>query len=116
MNTQHSIKRAKERLGMNKKTAEHLMRNVIERGKDKSMFTSEEKRQWLLAKESSCGYKALVYNSTCFIVSPDNKVITLYPLPHWFTKAKRYTGKERIRNRAKFEKYNGTVTETGWIM
>ena len=45
MTTLHSIERAKERIGMNPKAAEHMMKNALERGKDKSMFTGEQKRQ-----------------------------------------------------------------------
>ena len=83
-----------------------MMKNALERGKDKSMFTGEQKRQWLIAKENACGYKALVYNEMCFIVTPENVVVTLYPLPTWFSHSSRYSGKERIRNQAKYEKFN----------
>ena len=106
MTTMHSIERAKERIGVNRKTAEHIMRNAIERGKDKTMFSSVQKQQWLIAKENACGCKALVYNDTCFIVSQDNIVITLYQLPNWFSQSNRYAGKEKIRNQAKYDKFN----------
>lgn len=112
MTTMHSIERAKERIGANRKTAEHIMRNALERGKDKTMFSCEQKRQWLTAKENSCGCKALVYNNTCFIVSQDNRVITLYALPAWFTRNQRYAGKERIRNQAKYTKFNTPEPES----
>ncbi len=116
MTTMHSIERAKERIGANKKTAEHIMRNALERGKDKTMFTCEQKRQWLIAKESAAGCKALVYNNTCFIVSPDNIVITLYQLPGWFSKNPRYAGKDKIRNLAKYTKLNRQEFETQQLM
>ena len=116
MTTLHSIERAKERIGMNRKAAEHMMKNALVRGIDKTMFTNEQKRQWLNAKESASGCKALVYNGTCFIVSPENVIITLYPLPGWFTHSNRYDGKERIRNQAKFEKFNKKAAEANWIM
>lgn len=111
MTTKHSIKRAKERIGANKKSAEHIMKNALERGKDKTMFSCEQKRQWLIGKENIAGCKALVYNDTCFIVSPDNSIITLYQLPGWFRKNKRYAGKERIRNLAKYTKLNSQESE-----
>ncbi len=104
--TMHSIERAKERAGKNPRAAEHMMRNALARGKDKSMFAGAEQRRWLTAKENACGCRALVYNDHCFIVSREKVVITLYELPGWFTHAKRYDGRERIRNRAKFEKFN----------
>ncbi len=114
--TLHSIERAKERSGMNPKAAEHFMRNALERGKDKSMFCCAEKRRWLTAKEAACGYKALVYNDMCLIVTQDNMVITMYEVPGWFRKPGRYSGRERIRNRARFEKFNRNDTESAWAM
>ena len=113
--TLHSIERAKERIGMNPRAAEHFMRNALERGKDKSMFTCEQKRKWLTAKEEACGYQALVYNDMCLIVD-GGVVITLYEVPGWFKSSSRYSGKERIRNRAKFEKYNRCYAEAGWTV
>ena len=113
--TLHSIERAKERAGMNPRTAEHFMRNALERGKDKTMFACEEKRRWLTAKENACGYKALVYNDMCLIVDR-GVVITMYEVPSWFKRQKRYNGKERIRNQAKFEKFNRQMPEQGWVM
>lgn len=113
--TLHSIERARERTGMNPRAAEHFMRNALERGKDKSMFTCEQKRRWLTSKEEACGCRALVYNDMCLIVD-GSVIITLYEVPGWFRSSSRYNGKERIRNRAKFEKYNRHRTETGWTM
>lgn len=112
----HSIERAKERIGMNPRAAEHFMRNALERGKDKSMFCCAEKRRWLTAKEEACGLRALVYNDMCLIVNHDDVVITMYEVPSWFRKPDRYSGRERIRNRARFEKFNRTYTETGLVM
>ena len=108
--TMHSLERAKDRIGMNQKTAEHFMRNALERGKDKTMYTSE-RRRWLTAKEDACGCKALVYNDMCLIVTPDNVVVTMYKVPDWFRNAVRYKGKDRVRNQAKFERYNRRLAE-----
>ena len=113
--TLYSIERAKERIGMNPKAAEHFMRNALQRGKDKTMFACEQKRQWLTAKENACGCRALVYNDMCLIVDQD-VVITIYEVPGWFKRANRYSGKERIRNQAKFDKFNRKTTETNWVM
>ncbi len=112
----HSIERAKERTGMNPRMAEHFMRNALERGRDKSMFCCAEKRRWLASKEEACGLRALVYNDMCLIVNHDDVVITLYEVPSWFRKPGRYSGKERIRNRARFEKFNRADAEPGWVM
>ena len=113
MTTLHSIERARERIGMNPRAAEHFMRNALKRGKDKTMFSCEQKRQWLISKEKACGYQALVYNDVCLIVD-QGVIITLYEVPGWFRSSSRYNGKERIRNRATFEKFNRL--ETGWVM
>ena len=51
----------------------------------------------------------------CLIVD-GGVVITLYEVPGWFRKANRYNGKERIRNQAKFEKFNRNMQEPGWAM
>ena len=113
--TLHSIDRAMERTGMNPRAAEHFLRNALARGKDKSMFSCEQKRRWLAAKEDACGFQALVYNDMCLIVDR-GVIITVYEVPGWFKCSARYSGKERIRNRAKFEKYNRRMPEPGWAM
>ena len=115
MTTLHSIERAKERTGMNPRAAEHFMRNALERGKDKTMFTCEQKRRWLAAKEDACGCQALVYNGMCLIVDR-GVVITVYEVPGWFKRSARYSGKERIRNRAKFARFNRDTAEPAWVM
>lgn len=115
MTTMHSIERAKERIGISAKSAEHMMRNAVERGRDKSAFTNAEQRRWLTAKETACGCRALVYSDHCFIVSRENVVITLYELPGWFSREKRYNGPERIRNRVKFEKFNRREPDPRWV-
>ena len=114
--TMHSIERAKERIGMNPRAAEHFMRNALERGKDKTMFSCEQKRRWLTAKEEACGFRALVYNNICVIVNREGLVITLYEVPGWFRRPERYSGREKIRNQAKFEKFNRCYAGRGWAM
>ena len=62
MTTQHSTMRAKERLGINSKTWEHVARNALERGKDKTLITDKRLREWLISKEQVAGCRALIYN------------------------------------------------------
>lgn len=104
--TLHSYERAKERIGMNPKAAGHFMRNALERGKTKDSVTGKKQRAWLEAKENACGMKALVYNGMCLIVDGD-VVVTMYKVPEWFTKSNRYNGKNKIRNQAKYARFNG---------
>ena len=116
MTTMHSIERAKERAGINARAAEHLMKNALERGRDKAFFGWKQ-QNWLISKEAACGCRALVYNDYCFIVSQEDVVITLYELPEWFTPKKRYyDGKERIRNRVRYEKLNYERVATSRVM
>ena len=96
--TLHSIERARERAGMNPRAAEHFMRNALERGRDKTMFTCEKKRRWLSAKEEACGCRALAYQGCCIIRSAEGRCVTAYPLPPWFHRRQHYRGKEKIRN------------------
>ncbi len=115
MTSCHSIERAKERIGINARTAEHVMRNALERGKDKTDFGWRQ-QNWLTAKETACGCRALIYNDYCFIVNQYDLIVTLYKLPGWFMQANRYDGKKRIRNRAKYEKFSGKNRDACWVM
>lgn len=105
MTTAHSIQRAKERLGINPKTAEHVIRNACERGKRIVDFKPGKERDWL-CQRCTDGYYAVVYNGYCFILNSQSTCITLYETPGWFGNKARYAGKERIRNIAKYTRYN----------
>lgn len=86
MTSCHSIERAKERIGINARTAEHVMRNALERGKDKTEFGWRQ-QSWLTAKETACGCRALIYNDYCFIVNQDDLIVTLYKFDDTFMSA-----------------------------
>ena len=103
MTTYHSIERAKERFGINERKATKMIELALERGKTADKFTSWEKEY--LEGECRDGSFAIAYNNFCFIVSKGGVCITLYPLPAWFGKKKRFDGKERVRNA---KKYNGS--------
>ena len=94
--TIHSLERAKERIGCNKKNAEKQIERALVRGKKADDFTSWEKS--FLQGESSETTTAIAYNNYCYIVSSDGMCVTLYPLPVWFGKKKHFDGKEKIRN------------------
>lgn len=96
MTTKHSIERAKERIGANRKRAERIIGNALERGKGAEEFSSIEKEY--LAKESSYGCTAIAYGSFCFIINESGKCVTEYRLPKYFGKKKLYNGKEKIRH------------------
>lgn len=98
----HSIERAKQRIGYNKKNAKKQIDRAITRGKTAEEYTSWE-REYLLGE---CGEEttAIAYNNFCYIVSDGGICVTLFPLPTWFGKKKRFDGKERIRNPKVYER------------
>ena len=102
MTTTHSLIRAKERQGYNAKTAEHVIRLAMERGKRVDAYRDGREKEWLAMRLSE-GYDAVIYNGYCYILK-DNLCITLYEVPEWFGKRDRYVGRERIRNIAKYQK------------
>lgn len=105
MCTNHSLQRATERTRYSGKSAEHFIRNRIARGKTADAFTNRE-RKWLtgLARE---GCIPKVYNGFCLIVSGEGACVTLYELPGWFGKKRRYDGSKRIRNAKRIASFRG---------
>ena len=102
MTTYHCIERAKERLGLNERKAIKMIELAIERGKTCDEFTSWERNY--LEKECRDGSFPVVYNDFCYILSNSCICITLFPLPIWFGKKKRFDGKEKVRNAKKYSK------------
>ena len=103
--TYHSIDRAKERAGLNERKATKMIELALERGKSASDFSSMEKSY--LDSEGYDGCTAIAYNNFCYIVNENGICVTLYPLPAWFGKKKRFDGKEKIRNPKKYSKNYG---------
>lgn len=103
--TYHSIDRAKERAGLNERKATKMIELALERGKSANYFSSMEKSY--LESEGYDGCTAIAYNNFCYIVNENGICVTLYPLPAWFGKKKRFDGKEKIRNPKKYSKNYG---------
>ena len=104
--TNHSINRAKERRNFkNQRAAERNIALAIKNGKRADDLSSWE-REFLLGEERD-GCSAIAYNKFCYIVNSENVCITMYPLPVWFGKKKRFDGKERIRDYKKYQKIVG---------
>ena len=110
MTTVHSIIRAKERLGLNEKSAEHLIRNAIERGKTVEDYKPGKERTWI-EQRCSEGFTASFYNGFCFILNDNQLCITLYSVPGWFGKREHYDGKEKIRKAVKYSRLNTCCLE-----
>lgn len=102
--TYHSINRAKERKNLkNQRVAERNIVRAVERGKRAEDFTSWERD--FLEGECKNDCVAVAYNGFCYIVNSQDVCLTLYPLPSWFGKKKRFDGKERIRDYKKYQKH-----------
>lgn len=100
----HSVERAKERLGYNQKYAVNFMERAFSRGLTAENCERKNEKRWL-AKQAGKGYYAIAYNGSCLIVSPDRACVTIYPLPVWFGKKKRYDrNKELIRNHNRYNR------------
>ncbi len=96
MTTTHGLARTKERTGKNERSARKQIKRALERGKSYEAFSSWERKY--LEQEARDGCKAIAYDGYCYIFSEYGFCVTMYPLPVWFGKKKRFDGKERIRN------------------
>ena len=104
MMSHHSLDRAKERLGFNRKYAASIIERGIQRGQTSCSFKSGSEKDWL-EKRSRYGFQALAYNGLCIIVSPEGTCVTVYKLPTWFGKKVRFDHRnKRIRNSARYQK------------
>ena len=103
--TTHSITRAKERCGMkNPQTAARNINLALQRGKCADAFTSRERDYLGSISRDNC--TALAYNNFCYIVNEYGVCVTLYPLPAWFGKKKRFDGKTKIRDYKQYFNYH----------
>ena len=95
--TKHSIDRAKERRKLkNHKAAERNIEKALVDGKRAGDYSSWERN--FLLHEGRDGCLALAYNNFCYIFNDQDICVTLYPLPAWFGKKKRFEGKDRVRD------------------
>ena len=94
--SKHSIRRAKQRMGLNRKRAQKMMdlaRHRSLRGED-CKWSLDRK---FLEEKSSEKTEAVAYNGYCFILDRDTMhCITVIPLPKCFGKKKTfYTENQR---------------------
>lgn len=103
--TLHCNERAMERYNLRNEKA--VMKNINRAylyGKRAEDHTSWE-RNYLSSKTRPC-MVAVEYNGFCYIFNEYGICVTMYDLPAWFGKKKRFNGKERIRDFRKYEKLN----------
>lgn len=103
--TSHCNERAMERYNLrNEKAIEKNINRAYTQGKRAEDYSSWE-RNYLNSKTHDC-MVAVVYNGFCYIFNEFGVCVTMYDLPAWFGKKKRFDGKERIRDIRKYDKLN----------
>ncbi|MCR5595534.1 MAG: hypothetical protein K6G12_06785 [Lachnospiraceae bacterium] len=97
-NSYHSLSRAKERAGLNRKKAEKMINLARERGTGYEDCRWSIDRYFLLCRTNDVCL-ALAYNGFCFIFDRNTaNCITMYPLPKDFGKKKTFYAKSNRRN------------------
>ena len=106
----HGIRRVRERCGVkNNAAAEMNIMRAIARGKCAEDFSSWE--HTYLKSEAHDGCIAIAYNGFCYIVNSKGICVTVHTLPQWFGKKRAFRGKERIRDRKRYLRYNDNQQE-----
>ena len=102
-NTMHSLDRAKERAGFNRKKAEKMMELARTRGIGFEDCKWSLDRMFLLNRTNEAAI-ALAYNGYCFIFNRDTAdCITMYALPKHFGKKKTFYSTGGKRNMCRYE-------------
>ena len=111
--TEHSLRRAYERLGMKETRAEKMMKRALKRGKTSADFSSAWEREYLERKETA-GARVLFYNGAIYVFSGERDVcITVYPAPHWMGRKRHYINAEILRHPQRLYAY-GFADGRGW--
>ena len=103
MTTQHSIKRARERTGLNTEASKRLISRAVKHGIEPKCFPARERKHLLQIQRDQS--RVLVYNFFIYILNKNSHCITMYRVPDWFGK-KNYDGKTKIRNIKKYLRHN----------
>ena len=101
--TCHSLSRAKERVGLSQSAAIKFIDNAKINGKTPEEFPAKE-RKYMQNLEK--GGSVIYFAEYIFILSEDDRCITLYRVPGWFGKKNNFRGKEVIRNRHRYFRMN----------
>ncbi len=111
MTTRHSIERAYQRTGCNRKSAARIIENAIERGMTECDFSGREQRYLARKTLKNPSNDYVFYNGAIYVLTPDNVCVTVLIPPRWFGKKRMYSGKTVIRNPKKAVSYNLISTE-----
>ena len=102
--TKHSIRRARERAGINKTAAAKMFERAFIYGKTAGDMPTRERRY--MEERTEAQKLVTYYNGFCFFFSNDGICITMYHAPEWFCKSTNYDGKITVKNPKKyFSKY-----------
>ena len=107
--TYHSIMRTKERAKLNEDAAKRMIVRAKEYGIPADEFHSEERRYLERMEEGE--KKVIYYSGYVFVLTSDSICITMFPVPQWFGKRNRFSGKTAIRNVKKYTKMRGNDYE-----
>lgn len=103
--TIHGTHRVKARRNLkNQRSVEKSVQLAYNRGKRAEDCSSWERNFLSMKPQNDC--TAVAYNNYCYIFNSSGVCVTLYPLPAWFGKKKRFDGKERIRNYKQYSRDN----------
>ena len=86
----------------NERSAAKNIALALVRGKDASEFSSWERDYLNRICSKDC--TALAYNNYCYVVTSEGVCVTMFALPVWFGKKKRFDGKEHIRHCKKYQR------------
>lgn len=101
--TNHSIIRAKERAGLNKKKAAKMMEIAKTRGKRSEDCTWSVDRRFLDKKSTEVSV-AVAFNGYCFIYERETmKCITMFRLPKNFGQKKTYYKADKRKYKYNFD-------------
>ena len=114
MVTKHSIKRARQRLGCNKKGAERIVALALERGQDYNSFSDRERKYLEERSKYATNTFCVYYNGAIYVFSDSGFCITVLNSPKWFGKTKYYYKNERIRDPRRVYSYNLMEEELVW--
>lgn len=110
--SEHSIERAIERIGLERKAAERFLLNGLRHGRTGDHYSGRERR-FLESHAKGDQLSAIAYNGYCLVMCDDKVCLTVYALPDWFGKKIRYDHKKRIRNAKKYMRFEGQLSALG---
>ena len=101
----HGLHRTMERLNCREDQAYRFIRNAYERGTVITALPFAKQRQYLELRGERYGQQEYrVYKDCLWVYSPapESVLITVFPVPDYFSKRSHYVGKDRIRD---FKRY-----------